>query len=283
MTDEVAELSPTAASSFDVPVQAPLPLAFIHGQALLESPHDLYIPPDALEVILESFSGPLDLLLYLIRRQKFDILALPITDITTQYMTYVDAMLAVKLELAADYLLMAAILMEIKSRLLLPKPPESQEDEEDPRAELVRRLQAYEQARQAASELDQRPRLERDLFFAQATAADTVVPIRIAPEVDIRDLVLAFADVMKRAAAFAHHKVSREALSTRERMSQILDIVGADSFVEFTSLFRVNEGVAGVVVSFLAILELVKEGLLVCIQSAPFAPIHVKLGQHEQD
>jgi segregation and condensation protein A len=144
-------------------------------------------------------------------------------------------------------------------------------------------LQAYEQARQAANELDQRPRLERDVFSAQAETADSVVPIRIAPEVDTRELVLAFADVMKRAAAFAHHKVSREALSTRERMSQILDVVGADSFVEFTSLFRVKEGVAGVVVSFLAILELVKEGLLVCIQSAPFAPIHVKLGHHEQN
>lgn len=280
MTTEVNEAARAQASSFDEPTQAPLPLAFIHGQAWTETPQDLYIPPDALEVMLESFSGPLDLLLYLIRRQKFDILSLPITEITVQYMSYVDAMLAVKLELAADYLLMAAILMEIKSRLLLPKPPESQE-EDDPRAELVRRLQAYEQARQAATALDQRPRVERDIFLAEAATAETVTPIRIEPELDLRELVLAFAGVMKRAAAFAHHRVSREALSTRERMSLILDQVSAECFVEFTALFTPEEGVAGVVVSFLAILELVKEGLLVCIQSAPFLPIHVKLGQHE--
>lgn len=259
------------------------PLAYIHGQAWTESPQDLFIPPDALEIILESFSGPLDLLLYLIRRQKFDILALPISEITTQYMLYVDAMLAVKLELAADYLLMAAILMEIKSRLLLPKPVATDEDEEDPRAELIRRLQAYEQAQQAASSLDERPRVERDFFLAQAAPAASVVPIRVMPNIELRELALAFAAVMQRAAKFAHHRVSREVLSTRERMSQILTQVSEQAFCEFSSLFLPEEGTAGVVVSFLAILELVKEGMLVCIQSAPFASIHVKLGTHEQD
>ncbi len=265
------------------PVQQPLPLAFINGEALIEKPQDLYIPPDALEVILEAFEGPLDLLLYLIRKQKFDITTLPVAQITSQYMEYVEVMKSVKLELAAEYLLMAAILAEIKSRLLLPKRSDESEDEDDPRAELIRRLKEYEVLKKAAQELDEQPRLERDVFLCDVALDEAVQPVRILPEVSLQELVLAFSHAMQRAAAFEHHTIEREALSTRERMSAILAMLTEHEFSPMESLFTVNEGKAGVVVSFLAILELVKEQLIVCIQAGPYSKIHVKLGSHEKD
>ncbi len=265
------------------PVQQPLPLAFINGEAVIERPQDLYIPPDALEVILETFEGPLDLLLYLIRKQKFDIVTLPVAQITEQYMEYVEVMREIKLELAAEYLLMAAILAEIKSRLLLPRRADEDEDEADPRAELIRRLQEYELVKQAAEDLDAQPRMERDIFAVKVDVSEHVQPIRIEPDVSLQELVLAFSHAMKRAAAFEHHTIEREALSTRERMSMILSLVSRADYTPLESLFTPEEGKAGVVVSFLAILELVKEQLLVCVQAGPYARIHVKLGSHEED
>lgn len=264
------------------PVQQPLPLAFINGEALIEKPEDLFIPPDALEVILETFEGPLDLLLYLIRKQKFDITTLPIADVTKQYMEYVDAMMSLKLELAAEYLLMAAILAEIKSRLLLPKRSDDS-DEEDPRAELIRRLKEYELVKQAAEDLDIQPRLERDIFTTHVELSENVAPIRIEPDVSLAEIVLAFSAAMKRAEAFEHHTIAREALSTRERMSLILSLLTTTEYTPLERLFTVEEGKAGVVVCFLAILELVKEQLILCIQAGPYAKIHVKLGAHEEN
>ena len=246
------------------PVQQPLPLAFINGEALIEKPEDLFIPPDALEVILETFEGPLDLLLYLIRKQKFDITTLPIADVTKQYMEYVDAMMSLKLELAAEYLLMAAILAEIKSRLLLPKRSDDSDEEEDPRAELIRRLKEYELVKQAAEDLDIQPRLERDIFTTHVELSENVAPIRIEPDVSLAEIVLAFSAAMKRAEAFEHHTIAREALSTRERMSLILSLLTTTEYTPLERLFTVEEGKAGVVVCFLAILELVKEQLILC-------------------
>ena len=265
------------------PVQQPLPLAFINGEALIEKPEDLFIPPDALEVILETFEGPLDLLLYLIRKQKFDITTLPIADVTKQYMEYVDAMMSLKLELAAEYLLMAAILAEIKSRLLLPKRSDDSDEEEDPRAELIRRLKEYELVKQAAENLDIQPRLERDIFTTHVELSENVAPIRIEPDVSLAEIVLAFSAAMKRAEAFEHHTIAREALSTRERMSLILSLLTTTEYTPLERLFTVEEGKAGVVVCFLAILELVKEQLILCIQAGPYAKIHVKLGAHEEN
>ena len=265
------------------PVQQPLPLAFINGEAVIEKPEDLFIPPDALEVILETFEGPLDLLLYLIRKQKFDITTLPIADVTKQYMEYVDAMMSLKLELAAEYLLMAAILAEIKSRLLLPKRSDESDEEEDPRAELIRRLKEYELVKQAAEDLDLQPRLERDIYNVHVETSDNVAPIRIEPDVTLAEIVLAFSAAMKRAEAFEHHTIEREALSTRERMSLILSVLNNTEYTPLERLFTVEEGKAGVVVCFLAILELVKEQLILCIQAGPYAKIHVKLAAHEEN
>ncbi|WP_334050164.1 segregation and condensation protein A [Alteromonas gracilis] len=270
-------------NGLSTPVQQPLPLAFINGEALIEKPEDLFIPPDALEVILETFEGPLDLLLYLIRKQKFDITTLPIAAVTKQYMEYVDAMMALKLELAAEYLLMAAILAEIKSRLLLPKRSDDSEEEDDPRAELIRRLKEYELVKQAAEDLDIQPRLERDVFKAHVEVSENVAPIRVEPDVSLAEIVLAFSTAMKRAEAFEHHTIEREALSTRERMSLILSLLTSAEYTPLERLFTVEEGKAGVVVCFLAILELVKEQLILCIQAGPYAKIHVKLGSHEEN
>ncbi|MGJ8678683.1 segregation and condensation protein A [Paraglaciecola sp.] len=265
------------------PVQQPLPLAFVNGEALIEKPEDLYIPPDALELILEAFEGPLDLLLYLIRRQKFDIVNLPVYQVTQQYMEYVELMKDLKLELAAEYLLMAAILAEVKSRLLLPKRPDAEEDEEDPRAELIRRLKEYERIKVAAHELDNIPRQERDVFNAKAQPAPSVEPIKILPAVSMQELVLSFQGAMKRAEAFNHHHIEKETLSTRERMSLILEQISADEFTGFDQLFHANEGKAGVVVTFLAILELSKESLIELVQDQAFGNIHVRLnGTQEQ-
>ncbi|QDG36811.1 segregation/condensation protein A [Alteromonas mediterranea] len=273
---------PVNNDGLSTPVQQPLPLAFINGEALIEKPEDLFIPPDALEVILETFEGPLDLLLYLIRKQKFDITTLPIADVTKQYMEYVDAMMALKLELAAEYLLMAAILAEIKSRLLLPKRSDDNDEEEDPRAELIRRLKEYELVKQAAEDLDTQPRLERDVFKAQVDTSENVAPIRVEPDISMAEIVLAFSAAMKRAQAFEHHTIEKEALSTRERMSLILSVLTNVEYTPLERLFTLEEGKAGVVVCFLAILELVKEQLILCIQAGPYAKIHVKLGAHEE-
>lgn len=253
-----------------IATQQPLPLAFVNGEAVIEQPKDLYIPPDALEVILETFEGPLDLLLYLIRKQKFDILSMPVADITKQYMDYVEVMTSLKLELAGEYLLMAAILAEIKSRMLLPKRAEDVDDEEDPRAELIRRLQEYERVQKAAQELDLLPRLERDNFVIAAQTSNIPKAEKLHPDVSLRELVLAFGAALKRAEAFEHHQISPEKLSTRERMSAILaklKNLDREQFLDFHSLFTAKEGKSGVVVSFLATLELLKEQLIVLVQN----------------
>lgn len=261
-------------------VQQVLPLAFIRGEALINKPQDLFIPPDALEVILETFEGPLDLLLYLIRKQKFDIMDLPILPITEQYMIYVELMKDVKLELAAEYLVMAAILAEIKSRLLLPKQAVD-EDEDDPRAELVRRLQEYEVIKSAAEQIDSLPRMERDNFETQVTLADNFVQRQVHADVNLSELMLALGDVIKRNNAFEHHHIHKESLSTRERMSAILATLkqtpSEQAFVEFSDLFAFTEGRQGVVVTFLAILELVKESLIECIQTQVYGMLQVRL------
>ena len=262
--------------------QEQLPLAIVQGEAVAELPADLYIPPDALKVFLEAFEGPLDLLLYLIRKQNIDVTDIPVADITRQYVEYIELMQDMQLELAGEYLVMSATLAEIKSRMLLPRPAGDVEDEDDPRAELVRRLQEYERYKQAAEDIDELPRLGRDVFQAEAEAPDQKV-IQLPPEVDLQDLIAAFQEVMKRASMYAHHHVQLEALSVRERMSIVLSRVSSDRFTPFTDLFTVEEGRMGVVVTFLAILELVKESLLDLTQSEPYAPIHVKAATGSQD
>jgi segregation and condensation protein A len=252
------------------------PFALIYGQALTELPQDLYIPPDALEVFLEAFEGPLDLLLYLIRRQNIDILDIPVAEITRQYMGYVELMKVARLELAAEYLVMAAMLAEIKSRMLLPRPAQAEEDEEDPRAELIRRLQEYERFKSAAEELDGLPRVGRELHPAQLEAPQARVR-RLLPTVGLDELLLAMAEVLRRADLFESHQVTREVLSTRERMSEVLERLRDGHFVPFVQLFRAEEGRLGVVVTFMAVLELIKESLVELVQTEPFAPIHVRL------
>ena len=259
----------------DIPTQESLPLAVVQGQALDSLPKDLYIPPDALEVFLEAFEGPLDLLLYLIRKENLDILDIPIAEITRQYTDYIELMQNMRLELAGEYLVMAAMLAEIKSRMLLPRPAAAEEDENDPRAELVRRLQEYERFKQAAEDVDELPRMGRDVFQAEAGAGNRKV-VQLPPEVQLPDLISAFQDVVKRASMYAHHHVQLESLSVRERMSSVLDRVRASHFTRFNDLFTVEEGRMGVVVTFLAILELSKESLLEITQAEAFAPIHVK-------
>jgi segregation and condensation protein A len=262
-------------------VQQVLPLALIRGEVVVNKPQDLFIPPDALEVILESFEGPLDLLLYLIRKQKFDILDMPIAPITTQYMQYIELMKEIKMELAAEYLVMAAILMEIKSRLLLPKQAVVEEDE-DPRAELVRRLQEYEVIKNAAQQLDGIPRLERDIFQASVELSEDFQAAIFQADVELNELVSALQGILKRTKALEHHHIEKESLSTRERMSAILAhlkraATTANAFVEFSALFSVQEGRQGVVVTFLAILELIKESLIECIQTTIFGQLRVRL------
>ena len=279
---ETTEVEHDAARPEEVPaqgngsgVQQELPLAFVHGKPLTVLPKDLYIPPDALEVFLEAFEGPLDLLLYLIRRQNLDILDINVAEITEQYMQYVEMIDAVQFELAAEYLVMAAMLAEIKSRMLLPRPESGVEDESDPRADLIRRLQEYEQFKQAAEDIDALPRLERDVFTVSAPPPE-MRHVRPQPVVDLRELLLAFADVLNRAAVTVSHHIQFEKLSTRERMTQILERLQNANFLPFASLFTVEEGRMGVVVSFLAIMELIKESLVEIVQSEPFGPIHVK-------
>lgn len=258
-----------------VPQQQEIALALVRGQPVLEMPVDLYIPPDALEVILEAFEGPLDLLLYLIRRQNLDILDIPIAEITRQYIDYIELMHEMKLELAAEYLVMAAILAEIKSRLLLPRPPAEEGIEGDPRAELVRRLQEYERFRKAAEDIDGMPRLERDFAVAKIEFADTNV-IHLPPPVELRELLLGLKDVMKRADLYGHHAIEREALNVRSRMSDVLRALADGQFHLFEKLFDPSEGRRGVVVTFLALLELAKEQLIEIMQEIALAPIYLK-------
>jgi segregation and condensation protein A len=268
--------------SSDVHPQEELPLAVVQGKNLLSLPHDLYIPPEALQVFLEAFEGPLDLLLYLIRKDNIDIADIRVAEITRQYVEYIELMQEMQLELAGEYLVMSAMLAEIKSRILLPKPPGIAEDEEDPRAELIRRLQEYERYKQAAEDIDALPRLGRDVFQALAEPVEQKV-ITLPPEVELQDLIGAFQDVMKRASMYAHHHVQLESLSVRERMSSVLSKVNSTHFTSFKDLFTVEEGRMGVVVSFLAILELVKESLIVLTQAEPFAPIHVKAAKRAEE
>lgn len=261
------------------PVQQKLPLAFLHGKAMVDKPSDLYIPPDALEIILETFEGPLDLLLYLIKKHKLDVLELSIFSITEQYMSYVEIMTEFQLELAGEYLVMAALLAQIKSRLLLPVHKEL-EEEEDPRAELIKRLQEYEQFKKAAENLDEIPRVGRDIFVAHAAMPVAENITEQLPEVQLKDLLFALSDIMARAKTLEHHLISAEVLSTRERMSQILQQLShTQSALPFSALFTVNEGRSGAVVSFIAILELVKEGLITCLQVTSDSLIYVSLSK----
>lgn len=251
------------------------PIATVKGQAIIDMPKDLYIPPDAMKVFLEAFEGPLDFLLYLIRKQNLDILDIPIAAVTRQYMEYIDLMQGLSLELAAEYLVMAAILAEIKSRMLLPRPIDAENTEEDPRAELVRRLQEYERYKQAAEDLDKFPRQERDLFVVEANGSMISVE-KPLPTVTLSDLLDALRDVLKRAELNTKHHIQMDALSVREKMTYILDIVQNKEHFLFTSLFDLSEGRLGVVVTFLAMLELLKQSLIDFVQAAAFAPIYIK-------
>jgi len=267
-------MTDTAPPTEHAPQQSEMPFAYVQGAAVTTLPKDLYIPPDALEVFLEAFEGPLDLLLYLIKRQNLDILDIPIAEITRQYMDYIELMKDLRLELAAEDLVMAAMLAEIKSRMLLPRPVEA-EDEEDPRAELIRRLQEYERFKQAAEDMDGIPRMERDTFPINVEAPEKQVIAR-PPEVSLQELLIAAKQAMSRAEMFSHHHVQMEPLSVRERMSMVLSRVGSGEFTSFTALFRLEEGRMGVVVALLAVLELIKESLIELVQSEPFAPIYIK-------
>ena len=257
------------------PHQQEMPLAMVLGQPVLQIPQDLYIPPDALEVILDAFEGPLDLLLYLIRRQNLDILDIPVAEITRQYVDYIQAMHEMRFELAAEYLVMAAILAEIKSRMLLPRPPSEEGLEDDPRADLVRRLQEYERFKQAAEDLDALPRQDRDTTPAGAFVPDRAA-VKLPPPVDLREMLLALHDVLKRAELYTQHAIKRDALSVRQRMGELLARLQDGAFHRFESLFEPREGRLGVVVTFLGVLELAKERLLDVVQEAPLAPIYIK-------
>ncbi len=261
--------------------QGEMPFAVVDGEPVTQMPKDLYIPPDALQVFLEAFEGPLDLLLYLIRRQNLDILDIPIAEITRQYMSYIDVMRGMQLELAGEYLVMAATLAEIKSRMLLPRPAAAGEEEADPRAELVRRLQEYERFKRAAMDIEELHRIDRDTFPASAELVELRV-VRLQPNVSLQEMLVALKDVMGRAEMFAHHRISRERLSVRQRMSEVLDAMRSQAFVEFVTLFRAEEGRMGVTVTFIAILELLREGLIEIVQSEPYAPIHVRAGTPRQ-
>jgi len=266
-------------------VQEEMPFAIVKGEAVSEVPKDLYIPPDALEVILEVFEGPLDLLLYLIRRQNIDIVDIPLADITAQYMVYVELMKDLHLELAAEYLVMAAMLAEIKSRVLLPRPSSIDEDEDDPRADLIRRLQEYEQFKQAAADIDELPRVERNIFQIEVEPPEFEI-VKPDVQVDMKELMIALTDVLSRAEMFTSHHIQKDVLSVREKMTMILSQINSDSFTDFITLFDVTEGRMGVVITFMGIMELIKESLVEIIQQEPYGPIHVKaastMGRDEQ-
>src|SRR6188768_887756 len=271
-----AEAADKAPSS---PEQVEMPFAIVNGEAITQLPKDLYIPPQALEVFLDAFEGPLDLLLYMIRRQNLDILDIPIADITRQYMEYIGLMADMQLELAGEYLVMAATLAEIKSRMLLPRATDPNAGEEgDPRADLIRRLQEYERFKNAAESIDRMPRMDRDTWIGTAELGERKSS-RPLPQIAMQEMLLAFRDVVLRAEMFAHHHVQRERLSVRVRMSDILSTLERASFVEFVNLFKPEEGRMGVTVTFVAILELVREGLIEIVQTEAYAPIHVRKGE----
>lgn len=272
-TPKTAMLSEESAG--DHPAQAEMPFAVVEGEPVTSLPQDLYIPPHALEVFLEAFAGPLDLLLYLIRRQNIDILDIPIAEITLQYVEYIDMMKEVQLDLAAEYLLMAAMLAEIKSRMLLPRSEEMEEDEDDPRAELIRRLLEYERFKTAADDINQLPRMERDTFQASAEPHDRRVVAKL-PDLTLKELLIVFKDVAARAEMFTHLHVSREQLSVRQRMSEVLEKIRRSDFKTFSDLFDPAEGRMGVTVTFLAILELLRETLIEVVQAEAYSPIHVR-------
>jgi len=271
MTEDTASAVTPHNQAATHPHQQEIPLAMVHGQAVLQIPQDLYIPPDALEVILDAFEGPLDLLLYLIRRQNLDILDIPVAEITRQYVEYIGVMQEMRFELAAEYLVMAAILAEIKSRMLLPRPPSAEGLEDDPRADLVRRLQEYERFKQAAEDLDTLPRQDRDTSPVQAFVPDRA-SVKLPPPVDLREMLLALHDVLKRAELFTGHAIKRDALSVRQRMGEVLARLGDGKFHRFETLFEPREGKLGVVVTFLSILELAKEHLLDVVQEPAADP-----------
>jgi segregation and condensation protein A len=252
-------------------------IAMVNGTPFTEMPLDLYIPPDALEVFLETFEGPLDLLLYLIRRQNLDILDIPIAAITRQYIDYIDLMTEMRMELAAEYLLMAAILAEIKSRMLLPRPENAEAEEDDPRAELVRRLQEYERFKKAAEEMDKLPRCERDIFELGGVDTSTVTVRKVYPEVDLEDVLLAFTEVLRRAERSTRHRIVREPLSVRERMSSVLARLKDKPLLAFAELFNRREGRQGALVSLLAILELCKERFIEIIQEEPLGELYIRI------
>jgi segregation and condensation protein A len=257
------------------PEQVEMPFAVVNGEPISQLPRDLYIPPQALEVFLEAFEGPLDLLLYLIRRQNLDILDIPLAEITRQYMQYIELMQDLQLELAGEYLVMAATLAEIKSRMLLPRPPSGAEEDEDPRAELVRRLQEYERFKRAAQDIDGLTRLERDVWPTVVELKERHMT-RALPQITLQEMLVAFKEVVARAEMFAHHHIARERLSVGERMSDILAMLGTAGFIEFSRLFRPEEGRMGVTVTFVAILELMREGLIDIVQAEAYAPLHVR-------
>jgi len=255
-------------------LQQEMPFAVVDGEPLTELPQDLYIPPHALKIFLEAFEGPLDLLLYLIQRQNISILDIPIAEITKQYINYIDLMKELQLELAGEYLLMASMLAEIKSRMLLPRLEEIQE-EEDPRAELVRRLQEYERYKEAAEEIDALPRLERDIVITDVDKSKLKIVTKL-PDATLQELLLAFHDVLKRAEMFSKLHFVRETLSIRQRMSEILSKLQASKFSKFEDFFEESEGRLGVAVTFLAILELLKESTIEVVQSDEFSPLHIR-------
>lgn len=260
--------------------QSEMPFAVVEGEPITELPRDLYIPPHALEVFLEAFEGPLDLLLYLIRRQNINILDIPIVEITRQYVRYIELMNEMQFELAGEYLLMAATLAEIKSRMLLPRSQEEEEEEADPRADLVRRLLEYERFKQAAGDIDSLERLERDNVIAGADTSDMPRLTKL-PDITLKELLIVFQQAMARSQMFAHHHVQREPLSVRERMSAVLLSLEGERYMDFSELFDPTEGRVGVVVTFLAVLELLKGSLIDLVQAEPFGPIHVRAAQSQ--
>jgi segregation and condensation protein A len=256
-------------------IEEKVPLAVVNGEPLATLPDDLYIPPDALRIFLETFSGPLDLLLYLIKKQNINILDIPISKITSQYMEYIELMKQVHLELAAEYLVMAAMLAEIKSRLLLPRFGTAEQDEEDPRAELIRRLQEYECYKKAAENLDNLPRLERDIFKITMDVSD-IKTERPLPKIELQDLLLAFKSVLERAATRENHQIKLENLSVRDKMTRILTRLKGQKFINFHELFILEEGRLGIVVTFIAILELLRQMVIEVVQADQFAPLHLQ-------
>jgi segregation and condensation protein A len=274
----VPAVPPPLVAEVGAPTQGEMPFAVVEGEPITELPRDLYIPPYALEVFLEAFEGPLDLLLYLIRRQNLDILDIPIAEISRQYVQYIDLMSEIQFELAGEYLVMAATLAEIKSRMLLPRSADGDDEEEDPRAELVRRLQEYERFKKAAGDIDALERLERDVLQASAEVTERPVVTKL-PDITLKELLIVFKDALERSTMFAHHHIRREPLSVRERMSNILVTLQTERYVDFQRLFDPREGRIGVTVTFLAILELIKETLIDVVQTEPFGPIHIRAAQ----